>query len=103
MLDGDGLPRRRAVRLLHQPGDAVGLPPSHDAIVSGKIAPGSRNTPPCDVVRRSDYPHLLDADLSRDEVGRILKIADTHGEVDIFADQVDPPVGEADIEVQRRI
>jgi hypothetical protein len=103
MFDGNGMLRGRAVRLFQQPGDAIALPSPYDAIVGVKIGQGPRNASPCDIAGRPNDHHVMDSNLTGNQVGRVVKIADPHREVDVLADKVDPPVGEAYVEMQRRI
>ena len=97
------MPCDRAIRLFQQPGNAISLPSPDDAIVSFKIGLGPRNASLCDIPRRSNDHHVLDSNLTGDQVSRVVKISNSHREVDVFADKVDPPVRETHVELQCRI
>src|SRR5262245_34056624 len=100
MFDGNGMPCDRAIRLFQRPGN---LPSPDDAIVNLKTDRGPRNASLCDIIRRSNDDHVLDSDLTRDQVSRVVKIAYSHREVDVLADKVDPSVCETHGEMQCRI
>src|SRR5262245_8545647 len=100
MFDGNGMPGDRAIRLFQQPGTAISLPSHGDAIVKFKVGLGPRNASLCDIARRSNDYHVLDSNLTGDYVSRVVKIANSHGEVDVFANKVDLSVCETHCELQ---
>jgi len=79
------------------------VPPANNAIVVGKVG-GAEGRSACgQIVRRPANDQLLHAKPARDQVRRVIESADPYRHIDAFADQIDPPVGKADIEQQRRI
>src|SRR5262249_47247083 len=79
------------------------LPSPNNAIVKFKIVLGPRNASLCDIARRSNDHHALDSDLASNQVSRVVKIANSHRDVDVLANKVDPPVCETHVELQCRI
>nr|WP_246704421.1 hypothetical protein [Rhizobium sp. P32RR-XVIII] len=103
MFDRDRVTRDGAVRLLEQPDSALFLAFPGDAIMPGEIGQRVGDTADRKIARRSDDYHLLDADLTRDQVRCVFKFADPHHKVDVFANQIDVSIREGHVEKQRRI
>ena len=87
MFGGNSVTGGRAIRLLQQPGNAISLASPHDAIMGCEIGRRKSDAPPRYIARRSNDHHVLDPDLTRDEIGCVLKTANPHHEVDVFANQ----------------
>ena len=92
------MPCDRAIRLFQQPSNAISLPSPHDAIVSFKVRQGPRKASLRDIADRSNNHHVLDSNLTGEQVSRVVKIANSHREVDVFAKKVDPSVCETHVE-----
>ena len=103
MFDGNNMRGDRAIRLFQQPCNAISLPSPDDAIVNFKIGLGPRNASLRDIAGRCNDSHVLGSNLTGDQFRRVVKIANSHREVDAFADEVDLSVCEAHSELQRRI
>ncbi len=103
MFDGNSMPGDRAIRLFQQPGNAISLPPPYDAIVNAEIGLGPGSASLGDIAGRSNDDHVLDSNQTGDQVGRVVKIANSHREVDVFADEIDLPICETNVEMKCRI